>query len=80
MNNSRRSFIKISALGASGIALSATAFGSVGVDALTGNNLLAKRVKNLKRTATYCEVCFLNVLHGLIQMKITIFKNLSVMK
>ena len=58
MNNSRRSFIKISALGASGIALTATAFGSVGVDALTGNNLLAKRAKNLKRTATYCEVCF----------------------
>ncbi len=58
MNNSRRSFIKISALGASGIALSATAFGSVGVNALTENNLLAKSAKNLKRTATYCEVCF----------------------
>ena len=58
MNNSRRSFIKISALGASGIALSATAFGSVGVEALTENNSLAKSAKNLKRTATYCEVCF----------------------
>ena len=58
MDNSRRSFIKISALGASGIALSATAFGSIGPNALTENNLLAKSAKNLKRTATYCEVCF----------------------
>jgi len=58
MDNSRRSFIKISALGASGIALSATAFGSIGSNALTENNLLATSAKNLKRTATYCEVCF----------------------
>jgi len=58
MDNSRRSFIKISALGASGVALSATAFGSINQDALTENNLLATSAKNLKRTPTYCEVCF----------------------
>ncbi len=58
MNNSRRSFIKISALGASGIALSTTAFGSLTSTALLENNTLAKSAKNLKRTPTYCEVCF----------------------
>ncbi len=58
MDNSRRSFIKISALGASGIALSTAAFGSMGPNALTENNLLAKSAKNLRRTPTYCEVCF----------------------
>ncbi len=58
MDNSRRSFIKISALSASGLALSATAFGSLNQDALLENNLLAKSANNLKRTPTYCEVCF----------------------
>jgi len=58
MDKSRRSFIKISALSASGIALSATAFGSLKQDALSEDNLLAKSVNNLKRTPTYCEVCF----------------------
>jgi len=58
MDNSRRSFIKISALGASGVALSTVAFGAISGNALTENNLLAKSAKNLKRTATYCEVCF----------------------
>ncbi|MEN8123776.1 MAG: molybdopterin-dependent oxidoreductase [Bacteroidota bacterium] len=58
MDNSRRSFIKISALGASGLALSATAFGSFNANALTENNKLAESAKNLKRTPTYCEVCF----------------------
>ena len=58
MDNSRRSFIKISALGASGLALSATAFGSFSANALTENNKLAESAKNLKRTPTYCEVCF----------------------
>jgi len=57
MDNSRRSFIKISALGASGIAISATAFGSISNNALMKDSLLAKSV-NLKRSATYCEVCF----------------------
>lgn len=58
MDNSRRSFIKISALGASGIALSSVAFGAISGNDLTKNNLLAQSAKNLKRTATYCEVCF----------------------
>ncbi len=57
MVNSRRSFIKISALGASGIALTPLAFSSINEGALS-ENLLAEGTKNLKRTATYCEVCF----------------------
>ncbi|MCK5679108.1 MAG: molybdopterin-dependent oxidoreductase, partial [Flavobacteriaceae bacterium] len=57
MVNSRRSFIKISALGASGIALTPLVFGSINESALT-EDLLANSTKKLKRTATYCEVCF----------------------
>ena len=57
MVNSRRSFIKISALGASGIALTPLVFGSINESNLT-EGLLADSTKNLKRTATYCEVCF----------------------
>ncbi|MFC2108973.1 molybdopterin-dependent oxidoreductase [Bacteroidota bacterium] len=57
MVTSRRSFIKISALSASGVALFGTAINSLS-QSLTENNILAESVKNLKRTATYCEVCF----------------------
>ncbi|MGI9531753.1 molybdopterin-containing oxidoreductase family protein [Lutimonas sp.] len=55
MGNSRRSFIKISALSASGIALTSTALG-----ALPSNPLNGKEGAGipLKRAATYCEVCF----------------------
>ncbi|RLD19169.1 MAG: nitrate reductase, partial [Bacteroidetes bacterium] len=58
MDSSRRSFIKISALGAGGIVLSASAFGSMGFNTLADSGLLVKGAKGLKRTATYCEVCF----------------------
>ena len=57
MDNTRRSFIKISALGASGIAFATTALGSLPSNSVFGNghhNIGAK----LKRSATYCEVCF----------------------
>ena len=57
MTTSRRSFIKISSFGAAGVALFGTAFKSIG-QSLTDNNLLATSARNLKRTATYCEVCF----------------------
>ena len=58
MNNSRRSFIKISALGAGGVALSTAA-----ISAIPLNDTINSVVGNinplpLKRTATYCEVCF----------------------
>jgi len=54
MDNSRRSFIKISALGASGIAFTTTA-----LDALPSDHNLKQNIgSKLKRTATYCEVCF----------------------
>jgi thiosulfate reductase/polysulfide reductase chain A len=58
MGNSRRSFIKISALGAGGLAISASAFGSMGSNVLTENNVLANSLKKLKISPTYCEVCF----------------------
>jgi len=58
MNNSRRSFIKISALSASGIALTSTALNALPSD-LTENGLKTKKTRAiLHRTATYCEVCF----------------------
>ena len=58
MGSSRRSFIKISALGAGGLAISASAFGSIGSNALTEDSGLAKGFKKLKISPTYCEVCF----------------------
>lgn len=58
MNNSRRSFIKISALSASGIAFSASALGSMPSEVSLNNNSGSKINSKLKRTATYCEVCF----------------------
>ena len=57
MTTSRRSFIKISSFGAAGVVLFGSAFKSIG-QSLTENNLLATSARNLKRTATYCEVCF----------------------
>lgn len=58
MNKSRRTFIKISAMGVGGLALTTTAFGSISNEILSEDNILAKSAKNLKRTPTYCEVCF----------------------
>ncbi len=56
MDKSRRSFIKISALGASGVAMGTAGLGlyPVGLD---GSDI--KSIPGtLTRTATYCEVCF----------------------
>ena len=57
MNNSRRSFIKISALGAGSLALSASALTPLSFSSQDEKEL-KKGAKNLKRSATYCEVCF----------------------
>jgi len=57
MVNSRRSFIKISAMGASGIAISTSALGALPSD-LKSSKSDAKKAAALKRSATYCEVCF----------------------
>ena len=57
MVNSRRSFIKISAMGASGIAISTSALGAIPSD-LSSNKTGIKSAAQLKRSATYCEVCF----------------------
>ncbi len=51
MHNSRRSFIKISALSASGIALGSTALGALPTPKKQAG-------LPLSRSATYCEVCF----------------------
>ncbi|MGB5393815.1 MAG: molybdopterin-dependent oxidoreductase [Lutimonas sp.] len=56
MRSSRRSFIKISAITAGGLALY-NPLQSLG-SSLTENNALANSAKKLNRTATYCEVCF----------------------
>ena len=58
MSSSRRSFIKISALGAGGLALSATAFGAIGSRFIADNRVLANTFKKFKISPTYCEVCF----------------------
>jgi thiosulfate reductase/polysulfide reductase chain A len=58
MDNSRRSFIKISALGAGGVALSASAFNAIDSTFLAENQVLANKYRNFKLTPTYCEVCF----------------------
>ncbi|MFI1773351.1 molybdopterin-containing oxidoreductase family protein [Thalassobellus citreus] len=58
MTTSRRKFIKISALGLGGIAASVSALNAFGKNSYL-NDVVAKNiVKNLKKTATYCEVCF----------------------
>lgn len=57
MSTSRRSFIRISALGASGIAMGTTGLGLYPLDS-NAANLTKPNYGPLKRTATYCEVCF----------------------
>ncbi len=58
MDNSRRSFIKISALGASGIAFTTTAMSVIPSD-IASNGVMNKKIgSKLSRSATYCEVCF----------------------
>lgn len=58
MSSSRRTFIKISALGVGGLALSATAFGALGSKFLADDTVLASTLKKIKISPTYCEVCF----------------------
>ncbi|MCA0932297.1 molybdopterin-dependent oxidoreductase [Lutimonas saemankumensis] len=58
MNNSRRSFIKLSALGASGVALSSAAFSAIPIKDTINSGVAKIDPLPLKRTATYCEVCF----------------------
>lgn len=58
MDKSRRSFIKVSALSASGIALTTSALNSMNSDVLMGGINSVNLQKKLTRTATYCEVCF----------------------
>lgn len=57
MDNSRRSFIRISALGASGIAIGTSGLGLYPLHSQDVNPVKGGTGK-LKRTATYCEVCF----------------------
>jgi thiosulfate reductase/polysulfide reductase chain A len=58
MDKSRRSFIKVSALSASGIAFTTTALSSMNSDVLPGDFNSVKLQQKLTRSATYCEVCF----------------------
>ncbi|MCB0476100.1 MAG: twin-arginine translocation signal domain-containing protein, partial [Flavobacteriaceae bacterium] len=59
MDNSRRSFIKISALGAGGMALTSSTLSPLSINfSEEDRKKLEKQLKNLKRTPTYCEVCF----------------------
>jgi thiosulfate reductase/polysulfide reductase chain A len=58
MTTSRRKFIKISALGLGGVAATTSAFNMFASNS-TINELVKENVaKKLKRTPTYCEVCF----------------------
>lgn len=56
MDKSRRSFIRISALGAGGVAMGTTGLGLYPVSFEESAN--EKGLASLTRTATYCEVCF----------------------
>jgi thiosulfate reductase / polysulfide reductase chain A len=58
MSTSRRSFIKISALGLGGAAATASALNVFGNNSYLGNLVDDNVAKTLKRTPTYCEVCF----------------------
>jgi len=58
MTTSRRTFIKISALGLGGVAASTSVLKVFGANTFMGDFVQKKSAKRLKRTATYCEVCF----------------------
>lgn len=58
MVSSRRKFIKISALGLGGAAVSASAFNFLSGSTYLDELVYAKITENYKKTATYCEVCF----------------------
>ncbi len=57
MDKSRRSFIRISALGASGVAIGTTAWNAY-PETLETSFSKTKNLGPFKRTPTYCEVCF----------------------
>lgn len=58
MSTSRRQFIRISALGLGGVATSASAINMFGTSNYFNEVVYKEVSKNLKRTPTYCEVCF----------------------
>jgi len=58
MNTSRRKFIKISALGFGGVAVASSAFNMFGSNSFIDKKAVQNMALNLKRTPTYCEVCF----------------------
>lgn len=58
MNNSRRKFIKISALGVGAAAVSASTYNLLGANAFTEELTLKNNATKFKLTPTYCEVCF----------------------
>ncbi|WP_298493750.1 molybdopterin-dependent oxidoreductase [uncultured Algibacter sp.] len=58
MTTSRRKFIKISALGIGGLVTSTSALNLFGKNSYLNNKTALNITQNLKKTATYCEVCF----------------------
>jgi len=58
MKTSRRQFIKISSLGVGGVALASSAINPIGSSAFIDELIEGNPSTDLKRTATYCEVCF----------------------
>ncbi|SDX53178.1 thiosulfate reductase / polysulfide reductase chain A [Lutibacter oricola] len=58
MTTSRRKFIKISALGLGGVATATSAFSMFGSSSYLNELVKQNVTKKLKRTPTYCEVCF----------------------
>ncbi|MDP3354220.1 MAG: molybdopterin-dependent oxidoreductase, partial [Flavobacteriaceae bacterium] len=58
MVSSRRKFIKISALGLGGVAVTTSAFNFLGGKTYLDELVYSNVVENYKKTATYCEVCF----------------------
>jgi len=58
MNNSRRKFIKISALGIGGAAVTASSYNLFGANSYMEELGQENTIDILKTTPTYCEVCF----------------------
>ncbi len=58
MSTSRRKFIKISALSLGGVTVASTAYNMFGSNSYIDELVKQNIAKKLKRTATYCEVCF----------------------
>ncbi|WNH10789.1 hypothetical protein [Thalassobellus suaedae] len=79
MTTSRRKFIKISALGLGGVVASASALNVFGKNSYLNEIVAQNIVKNLKKTATYCEVCFWKCAAWFLPMKTMRLKKLLVM-